>query len=110
MLYDYIVESYLVIEYVDDKNRNSMLTTNCERKYYYLDNSSEQNKEVKNILLKRKLEETTRKKMMFENNEWIKCSYKKCYKKIWYININKLLKVYKVYKAFENQNLFYLKA
>ena len=51
MLYDYIVESYLVIEYVDEKNRNSMLTTNCERKYYYLDNSSEQNKEVKNILL-----------------------------------------------------------
>ena len=51
MLYDYIVESYLVIEYVDDKNRNSMLTTNCERKYYYLDNSLEQNKEVKNILL-----------------------------------------------------------
>ena len=48
--------------------------------------------------------------MMFENNEWVKCSYKKCYKKIWYININKLLKVYKVYKAFENSNLFYLKA
>jgi hypothetical protein len=47
---------------------------------------------------------------MFENNEWVKGSYKKCYKKIWYININKLLKVYKVYKAFENQNLFYLKA
>ena len=110
MLYDYVVESYLVIEYVDDKNRNSMLTTNCERKYYYLDNSSEQNKEVKNILLKRKLEETTRKKMIFENNEWVNCSYKKCYKKIWYININKLLKVYKVYKAFENSNLFYLKA
>jgi hypothetical protein len=107
MLYDYIVESYLVIEYVDDKNRNSMLTTNCERKYYYLDNSSEENKD---ILLKRKLEETTRKKMMFENNQWVKCSYKKCYKKIWYININKLLKVYKVYKAFENQNLFYLKS
>jgi hypothetical protein len=106
MLYDYVVESYLVIEYVDDKNRNSMLTTNCERKYYYLDNLSEENKD---ILLKRKLEETTRKKMMFENNEWVKCSYKKCYKKIWYININKLLKVYKVYKAFENQNLFYLK-
>ena len=110
MLYDYVVESYLVIEYVDEKNRNSMLTTNCERKYYHLDNSSEENKEIKNILLKRKLEETTRKKMMFENNEWVKCSYKKCYKKIWYININKLLKVYKVYKAFENPNLFYLKA
>ena len=107
MLYDYVVESYLVIEYLDEKNRNSMLTTNCERKYYYLDNSSEENKD---ILLKRKLEETTRKKMMFENNEWVKGSYKKCYKKIWYININKLLKVYKVYKAFENQNLFYLKA
>ena len=107
MLYDYVVESYIVFEYVDDKNRNSMLTTNCERKYYYLDNSSEENKD---IILKRKLEETTRKKMMFENNEWVKGSYKKCYKKIWYININKLLKVYKVYKAFENQNLFYLKA
>jgi hypothetical protein len=103
MLYDYVVESYLVFEYVDDKNRNSMLTTNCERKYYYLDNSSEENKD---IILKRKLEETTRKKMMFENNEWVKGSYKKCYKKIWYININKLLKVYKVYKAFETQNLF----
>ena len=106
MLYDYIVESYLVIEYVDDKNRNSMLTTNCERKYRHLHNSSEENKEIKNILLKRKLEETTRKKMMFENNEWIKGSYKKSYKKIWYLKINKLLKVYKVYKAFENQNLF----
>ncbi len=107
MLYDYVVESYLVIEYVDEKNRNSMLTTNCERKYFHLDNSSE---EKKDILLKRKIEETTRKKMMYENNDWIKGSYKKCYKKIWYININKLLKVYKVYKAFENQNLFYLKA
>lgn len=103
MLYDYVVESYLVIEYVDEKNRNSILTTNCERKYCNLDNSSEENKDV---LLKRKLEKTTRKKMMFENNEWIKGSYKKSYKKIWYININKLLKVYKVYKAFENQNLF----
>jgi hypothetical protein len=103
MLYNYVVESYLVIEYVDDKNRNSMLTTNCERKYCYLDNSSEENKD---IILKRKLEETTRKKIMFENNEWIKGSYKKSYKKIWYLKINKLLKVYKVYKAFENQNLF----
>jgi hypothetical protein len=46
MLYDYVVESYLVIEYVDEKNRNSMLTTNCERKYYYLDNSSEENKDI----------------------------------------------------------------
>jgi hypothetical protein len=107
MLYDYVVESYLVFEYVDDKNRNSMLTTNCERKYYYLDNSSEENKD---IILKRKLEETTRKKMMFENNEWVKGSYKKCYKKIWYININKLLKVYKVYKAFETPEFIYLKA
>ena len=107
MLYDYVVESYLVIEYIDEKNRNSMLTTNCKRKYFHLDKSSEENKDV---LLKRKIEETTRKKMMYENNEWIKTCYKKCYKKIWYININKLLKVYKVYKAFENQNLFYLKA
>ena len=109
MIYDYVVESYLVVEYIDDKNRNSMLTTNCERKYCHLDNSSEENKEnkeIKNILLKRKIEKTTRKKMMYENNEWVKGSYKKSYKKIWYININKLLKVYKVYKAFENQNLF----
>jgi len=109
MLYDYVVESYLVIEYVDEKNRNSILTTNCERKYCHLDNSSEENKEIKDVLLKRKLEKTTRKKMMFENNEWIKGSYKKSYKKIWYININKLLKVYKVYKAFENPEFIYLK-
>jgi hypothetical protein len=60
--------------------------------------------------VKRKIEQTTRKKIMFENNDWIKGSYKKSYKKIWYININKLLKVYKVYKAFENQYLFNLKA
>lgn len=110
MLYDYVVESYLVIEYIDDKNRNSMLSTNCERKYCHLDNLSEDNKENKDILLKRKIEEVTRKKIMFENNDWIKDSYKKYYKKIWYIKINKLLKVYKVYKAFENQHLFYLKA
>ena len=51
MLYDYVVESYLVVEYIDEKNRNSMLTTNCERKYCHLDNSSEENKEIKNILL-----------------------------------------------------------
>jgi hypothetical protein len=56
MLYDYVVESYLVIEYVDEKNRNSILTTNCERKYCHLDNSSEENKEIKDVLLKRKLE------------------------------------------------------
>ena len=83
-----------------------MLTTNCERKYCYLDNSSGENKDV---LLKRKLEEATRKKMIFENNEWIKDSYKRYYKNFWYLKINKLLKVYKVYKAFENQNLFYLR-
>jgi hypothetical protein len=106
MVYDYVVESYLVIEYIDDQNSNSMLTTNCKRKYCYLDKSSE---EKKDVILKRKLEETTRKKMMYENNDWIKSSYKKFYKKLWYIKINKLLKVYKVYKAFENQNLFYLK-
>ena len=50
MIYDYVVESYLVVEYIDDKNRNSMLTTNCERKYCHLDNSSEEKSRIYKVL------------------------------------------------------------
>ena len=107
MVCDYVVESCIVIEYIDDSKKKCKLYINCERSHHYLDELSEDNnkeiqenikREKRMTYLNKKIEETTFKKILFENDIWIEGSYKKiCNPK--YIKMNKIIKVYKDFKA-----------
>jgi hypothetical protein len=118
MVCDYIVESYLVIEYINDKKQICKVTTNCKRECCYLDEMPEYKLhddenikiERRNSYLNQKIQEKTRKKILFENDNWVKNSYKKHYKKgcyFNYINSYKLIKVYKDFKAIERTTIYF---
>lgn len=104
MVCDYVVESCIVIEYIDDAKKKCKLYINCERSHHYLDelplDAIQENikREKRITYLNKKIEENTFKKILFENDTWIESSYKKiCNTKI--IKMNKLIKVYKDFKA-----------
>ena len=111
MVCDYVVESCIVIEYIDDAKKKCKLYINCEREYYYLDELAEENiqeiqenikREIRMNYLNKKIQENTFKKILFENDSWIDISYKKQYNKICnpkYITMSKIIKVYKDFKA-----------
>jgi hypothetical protein len=118
MVCDYVVESYLVIEYVDEQKRICKVTTNCKRECCYLDELPEHKLldgenikiESRNIYLNQKIQEKTRKKILFENDNWVKNSYKKRYKKGCYSNYiksYKLIKIYKDFKAIERTTTYF---
>ena len=108
MVCDYVVESCIVIEYIDDAKTKCKLYINCERVHHYLDELSEDSiqenikREIRMDYLNKKIQENTFKKILFENDNWIDNSYKKQYNKICnpkYIKMNKIIKVYKDFKA-----------
>jgi hypothetical protein len=107
MEYDYIIQSDLIIEYIDINGTISKTHTNRQVKKYYInvnqfedsDYEEEYKKQLNTCIL-----ENTRKKMLFENDNWIKESYRKRYeKKLLGIcpRLNKLIRVYKNYIALE---------
>lgn len=114
MVCDYIVVSSLVIEYIDIKNKFCKVSTNYDIKKCYLDKIIENDEkmqydELRNQFLNEKIQENTRKKILFENEKWVKNSYKKRYKNFChcnYMNFNKMIKVYKEIKAIDKSLYF----
>jgi len=103
---DYYVQTELVIEYVDMMGRISSIRTNrrLDKRYIfdYIDYDSDDDQETsykKYIAeIERKIEENTYNKIIFENDNWIKESYRKKYEE--QINrefkeIHTLKKIYK---------------
>jgi hypothetical protein len=111
---DYVVVYSLVIEYIDIENKFCKVSTNYKIKNCYLDENIEycENNhydEIRSDFLNKKIQENTRKKILFENEKWVKNSYKKRYKNFWYCNyikFNKMIKVYKEIKAIDKSLYF----
>jgi hypothetical protein len=109
---DYYVQTELVIEYVDIIGRISLIRTNysLDRGYIYqspdYDSDDDQEtcyKKYKAEIAK-KIEENTYNKILFENDEWVKESYKKKYDvflKREFKEIHKFKKIYKKVTAWE---------
>jgi len=109
---DYYVQKELVIEYHDKNGRNCTLYTDRIIKkgyvFNYKDQDSDDNENTANqkyrAEIERKIKDNTYNKILFENNEWIKESYKLKYETQLvktYKEIAKILKIYKKTSAWE---------
>ena len=112
MVCNYYIQHDIVIEYIDDLGRISVIYTNKDiikgSVYICDDLDSDDDQEIINQKYKAELtkiiEKNTRNKTLFENNMWIKEVYRKKYEKI--INnvckeIKNITKVYKKVTATE---------
>ena len=111
---DYYIQSDLVIIYCDNQAVLSSTRTNriLEKGYIFKipdddsdDDFETQNKKYKEEL-KRCIQKNTYKKVLYENDEWLKESYKKRY--LQELNLNalcprmvKIVRIYKDYYAWE---------
>jgi hypothetical protein len=103
---DYYVQSELVIEYLDKIGRNSVIRTNIGRSnqyiYNYDDSDSDDDEETKYkkylAEIERKIKENTYDKVLFDNNEWIKESYKKRYEEKLKRDFKEISIIKKIYK------------
>lgn len=110
---DYYIQTELVIEYIDRNGRISCIFTNRElsKKYISREKPGNMFEDDLNIYinkykskLEEKLKENTYNKILFDNNEWIKRSYKKKYNDLLvktFSDISKILKIYKKVTAWE---------
>jgi hypothetical protein len=111
---DYYTQSELVIEYMDEKGSICKTITNrvLERGYIWdvpdvdSDDDCQTQSKKYDEYIEKIINEHTYKKMLYENEQWIKSSYEKKYRKDLYIicpRIIKLIKVYKVYTAWKRE-------
>ena len=109
---DYYVKTELVIEYIDIIGRISFIFTNQDTSkgyiFNYKDHDSDDDQETSynkyKVELERKIKENTYNKILFENDEWIKESYRKKYEeqlKCEFKEIHKFKKIYKKVTAWE---------
>lgn len=111
MVYDYYIQSELVIEYYDKIGRINTIYTNrkiqksCLFDYENID--SDYNSSTYKDGLARKIEANKYNKMLFENGEWVKESYQSKYEKYimkTYKDVVKIIKIYKKYSSWEKCN------
>jgi hypothetical protein len=109
---DYYIQIELVIEYVDVVGRISLIRTNRSFKkgyiyqspYYDSDDDQETSYKKYKTEIERKIKENTYNKILFDNNVWIKESYRKNYEeqlKREFKEIYKFKKIYKKVTAWE---------
>jgi hypothetical protein len=109
---DYYIQTELVIEYVDIIGRISLIRTNRDTSkgyiFNYTDYDSDDDVETShkkyNAEIERKIKENTYNKILFENDAWIKESYRKNYEeqlKSEFKEIHKFKKIYKKVSAWE---------
>jgi hypothetical protein len=109
---DYYIKSDLVIIYTDSNNRSSKTITNRYLKKIYFTNipgfdsdDDEENQKIKyNEELEKFITTNNYKKYIFNNEEWIKKSYKKRYLKELRMlcpGIVKIIEIYKKYTTLE---------
>jgi hypothetical protein len=112
MCCDYYIQSDLVIIYIDSNNRYSKTITNMTLKKKYLnhiqdidsDDDEESQKIKYNEELQKVIHRNNYKKNIYENDQWIKKSYKKRYLRILPSlcpGIVKIVDIYKNYSAWE---------
>ena len=109
---DYYIQTEIVIEYVDIIGRISLIRTNrsLDKGYIhqYPDYDSDDDQETLykkyKVAITKKIEEYTYNKILFENDTWIKESYRKKYEqqlKSEFREIYKFKKIYKKVTAWE---------
>lgn len=109
---DYYIQTELVIEYIDTTGKISYIWTNRDLTkgyiFNYLDKDSDDDHETcykkYQAEIERKIKENTYNKILFENDVWIKESYRKKYEeqlKREFKEIRKFKKIYKKNTAWE---------
>jgi hypothetical protein len=109
---DYYIQTELVIEYIDIVGRISSIRTNrsLDRGYIYQSHDYDSDDDQETCYKKykaeiaKKIAENTYNKILFENDEWVKESYKKKYEeklKREFKEIHKFKKIYKKATAWE---------
>lgn len=116
---DYYIQTDLVIIYIDSNNTFSKTITNRNIKKIFLtnipdfdsDDDEETQQKKYNEELQKIISKNNYKKNIYENDQWIKKSYKKRYLKLLPSvcpGIIKLINIYKNYSAWErNLNLLH---
>lgn len=103
---DYYVKTELVIEHLDSRGRLYFTYTNFNLEKGYIhqpsdydsgDNLETDGKKYK-AEIQRRIEENTYNKVLFENNEWIKESYKKNYEDMIKRDFKEITNIKKIYK------------
>lgn len=111
---DYYIQSELVIVYIDSNNKTCKTITNRSFKKIYLTNISgfdsdndEKSQQIKyNQELQTAIDKNNYKKTIYENNEWVKKSYKKRYLRDLRClcpGIIKIINIYKNYLAWKRK-------
>ncbi len=103
---DYYVQSELIIEYIDKMGRNSVIHTNLSLDkgyiFNYTDFDSDDDDETKYkkylVEIERKIEDNTYNKILFENNAWVKESYRKKYEEQLKREFKEIVEIKKIYK------------
>lgn len=103
---DYYIETGLVIEFVDMNGSLSKTTTNRRINRRYIssipEDDSDDDFETRNKKFEKEMEKqlvgNTYKKMLYENDEWVKLSYKKRYLKDLIVLCPTLVKLKRIYK------------
>ena len=109
---DYYIQTELVIKFKDKNGKICHIYTNRELKngyvFNYQDQDSDDDHDTANkkfiAEIERKIKDNTYKKMLFENDQWIKESYKLHYENYLmqtYKEITKIIKVYKNHSAWK---------
>lgn len=109
---DYYIQTELVIEFRDKDSKICVIHTNIKLEKGYIfsypdqdsdDDFDTQDKKFQ-VELERRIQQNTYNKMLFENEVWIKESYKTKYEAYLfktYKDIVKILKIYKKYSAWQ---------
>jgi hypothetical protein len=106
---DCYIQSKLVIEYLDKNNVKSVIYTNMKllkaKICHSLDSDDDNLDEDNKFKIEKKVDKNKYDKILFENDEWIKKSYKKKYKYLVnreFKDIAKITKIYKNFSSWEN--------
>lgn len=106
---DYYIQSELIIEYIDVLGRVSFICTNRDLNRGYIneylpDHDSDDDEETcyeKYLVeIEKKIKENTYDKILFENNNWVKESYKKKYEEYLRSQFKEICEFKKIYKKF----------
>ncbi len=107
---DYFVTNELVIEYLNSNGSIDKMYSDRQNIEYFIDkNDVDYDSDSENYaafdskykkLLAEKIAENTYNKPIFDNNVWIKPEYQKKFTRLLFMyNINKVIRIYKKYKA-----------
>lgn len=106
----YYITNEVIIEYQDKYGNLSTIYTNLSlKKRYvyeppdYLSNDDIDTKTIKlNNELERKIQKNKYKRILYENDKWIKKSYKKKYQDLFIKSSREICKLLKIYKRVES--------